>query len=432
MVTLVYSRNLVLSLSHRLARRETSKVGQGPIELKGMPQKINIPSNMEPIQQAALRALGPVKPADSNTRADKNFLLVAKRTDAGRQLPPYYLVYFLLVDLLGFENLGQFEKVSWSVPIDFQGQAFLIEHRKFGVGVFAHDPKNEEAQASEIVARTQKAVKSARPFFDWLADQAVAASAVNVVNNSSALFARFTYLRDAYRSKSDEAKLRKDEVNIEKHESATSGHKWETVSFPALQLNRQADWLAMAAIDAFFSWTEHVFIHLAILLGTLNSAQQVAELAEANWTAKFKAALNLTDVAVKSSFDALIAMRRELRNYVAHGAFGKQGEAFTFHSSVGAVPVLLPHRTGSKKFTLGHGLDFDSETALQEIARFIALLWSGRRSPAQKYIQESHLPIILTMAADGTYADAMRSDKSMSEFVEHLSYRFDEAANMDW
>ena len=108
-------------------------------------------------------------------------------------MPPYYLVYFLLVDLLGFKNLGQFEKISWSVPIDYQGKAFLIEHRKFGVGVFVHDLDKDEGAALDIVTHIKKATKAAEPFFDWLADKAVEASSVNVTNNSDTLFARFTY-----------------------------------------------------------------------------------------------------------------------------------------------------------------------------------------------------------------------------------------------
>lgn len=95
--------------------------------------KSNLPPELEPIRQAALRALGPVKSADSNTQASGSFLFTAQRTEASRELPPYYLIYFLLIDLLGFENLGRFEKIAWSIPIDFGGRAFLIEYRKLGV-----------------------------------------------------------------------------------------------------------------------------------------------------------------------------------------------------------------------------------------------------------------------------------------------------------
>src|ERR1043166_6251800 len=115
-----------------------------------MPRTFTIPPELELTREAALRALGPIKPADSNTQASEGFLFSAKRTQASDELPPYYLIYFLLVDLLGFENLGKFEKVAWSIPIDICGRAFLIEYRKFGVGVFAHNPVDEEAQAREI------------------------------------------------------------------------------------------------------------------------------------------------------------------------------------------------------------------------------------------------------------------------------------------
>jgi hypothetical protein len=96
---------------------------------------IALPPELEPIREAARRVILPIKPVTSATEAEKNFLFTARMTNAGRKLPPYYLVYFLFVDLLGFPNLGRSEKLAWSVPIDFDGVAYLIEHRKFDVGV---------------------------------------------------------------------------------------------------------------------------------------------------------------------------------------------------------------------------------------------------------------------------------------------------------
>lgn len=72
--------------------------------------------DIELVRVRALKVISPLKPADSGTPADKRFLIDAKRTDAGRTLPPYYLVYFLLVDLLGFKNLGQFDKIVLNGP----------------------------------------------------------------------------------------------------------------------------------------------------------------------------------------------------------------------------------------------------------------------------------------------------------------------------
>jgi hypothetical protein len=49
------------------------------------------------------------------------------RSNAGRSLPPYYLVYFLLVNLLKFNDLGQSEKVSYSIPVEFNGTILMVE-----------------------------------------------------------------------------------------------------------------------------------------------------------------------------------------------------------------------------------------------------------------------------------------------------------------
>ena len=117
---------------------------------------------------------------------------------------------------------------------------------------------------------------------------------------------------------------------------------------------------------------------------------------------------------------------------MAHGAFGKNGEAFHFHSGAGAVPVLLPHQAGKTRFTITGDLDFDEAAAIIVIENFIVHLWSGDLEPARLYIQESGLPIILTMAQAGTYKQAMQSVEDMTNFIEHLSGEWDRAANMDW
>ena len=76
----------------------------------------------------------------------------ARKTSASRQLPAPYLVYFLLVDLLGYKDLGRWEKLAYSIPVDFNGTAYLVEHRKLGLGLFAADPETQEEDATVVVA----------------------------------------------------------------------------------------------------------------------------------------------------------------------------------------------------------------------------------------------------------------------------------------
>ena len=392
--------------------------------------KMAFPPELENIREIAQRVILPIRPADSETKADKNFLFKAIRTEAGRELPPYYLVYFLLVDLLGFKDLGRFEKIAFSVPIDFNGTAYLIEHRKFGLGVFAPGLEDDEQNAQSIVKLIKKAVSVAQPFFRWVADYAVQKSKLNVKNNGADLFERYEYFRNSYQEKWSEAEEKKDEVKVTRHKfEGGSGTSYRYAHF---QIRRDARWLATAAIEAFFSWTEHIFIHLAILQGGLTTGKEVAEAAGAEWNVKFKKCLDVADHETKGHFDQLITIRRQLRNFIAHGAFGKEGEAFHFHSSAGAVPLAFDRRNGKNKFTMSPELAFEDAGAIKIIEDFIAFLWSGSRAPAKIYIQEGCQPLILTMAQNGTYARAMSSVQEMREFVDYLVGQSNNAANMDW
>ena len=392
---------------------------------------MNIPEHLNHIRAAAERAIRPVRPTDEVTAASKNLLFSAQRTEAGRKLPPYYLVYFLLVDLLKFKNLGQFEKLAWSVPVDYKGKAFLIEHRKFGLGIFVDEPKAYEKEAEQIVVRIQKATKAARPYFEWYAEKAVADSKLNVKNHTDELHQRFQFFLTEYQKtvraiRADEERRRN---KLSREERLAD---WGDYFSEPFTLSEKAVWLASSVIDAFYSFTEHVFIHLAILQGHIGTGNEVASLAGADWANKFKAVFNLNEPDEKRFYDDLTEIRRQHRNFVAHGSFGKQGEAFTFHSGAGAAPVLLPHLRGTRNFALSGPLTVEDPEAIRVILDFMEYLWAGPRERARIYLQRSSLPVILTLAADGTYAKAMKSSEEMESLVEYLVGEWDRSANMDW
>lgn len=138
-----------------------------------------------------------------------------------------------------------------------------------------------------------------------------------------------------------------------------------------------------------------------------------------------------TRIPADPLFDRVLAVRQDLRNHVAHGAFGKQGEAFSFHSPAGAVPVLLPHRTGPQHFRFGNGLDFDARQVFQVLDDFEAFMFKGVRAPAREFLFENRYNTVLTMAKS-TYTLAMRSPKDMSEFLRYWGEEMDRSANMDW
>lgn len=386
-------------------------------------------------------ALSEVVPAGQpSSSAESKALMLSSRTNGGRTLPEYYLVYFLLVDLLGYKDLGQWEKVAWIVPVRYRGRLYSIEHRKFGVGIFApnHDasarmsvPPTEEAEidATAISKAIRKAVKIAGPYFEWRAAQAAITSQLNVLNSSNELFERYQHFREKFTQLSKKAernknKWKSDQVKL------NDGTVITTQKSLSFTIRREAKWTAQAAIDAFFSWTEHAFIHLAILQGRIKTGSEVAALADADWKAKFKAVLDHTDVITQKHYQTLLDLRAQIRNFMAHGAFGKRGEAFRFHSGAGAVPVLITQEQ-RHKYSLTGNPAFDEAGALSEIEKFLEHIWTGPLAPAKIYIF-SDLPTILTYAKDGTYTDAMKTPEDMEGLVEHLSWRFDNSANMDW
>jgi hypothetical protein len=401
----------------------------------------SLPASLENVRKSARKAMGQVVPAGApKSPAEPKALMLAGRTDAGKELPPYYLVYFLLVDLLAFPKMGQWEKVAWSVPVRYQGRLYSVEHRKMGLGIFAptFDPNarmsgtpsdEAEADAEQIAETIRKAVRVSESYFEWRAEQAARGSDLNVVNNSHWLFERYSFFRDRSRALLEEAERRKDEKTVTRTDLG-GGMVVTSTTLAAYQLWREANWTAQAAVEAFFSWTEQAFIHLAILQGMLRTGEDVARTADAEWKVKFKSALDVTDEETKKHYDRLLELRVQIRNFMAHGAFGKRGEAFRFHSGAGAVPLLL---TGSKahRYALTGRPAFDEGRAIEDIEAFLAHLWSGKRTAAREYLF-SHVPTILTYASDGTYARAMGSEAAMKQLVERLTEEVERAANMDW
>ncbi|NLO72258.1 MAG: hypothetical protein GX102_15210 [Porphyromonadaceae bacterium] len=386
--------------------------------------------NTEKYKQTALKILTPIKPADNNTLAKDKFLFTAERSNAGRGLPEYFLVYFLFNDLLGFKNLGQFEKIAWSFPIDYNGRAFFIEYRKLGVGVFVQDKSKDENEAEEIVKKINGAIKSIRPFYDHLAEEAVKKSEFNIVNNNKRLYDRFQYLNSLYKKERKKYLKNKDKIKTETKDFEYG--KSTSYTNLGLQYRQNSNWIAISCIEAFFSWTEHLFIHLAVVAESMSNGEDVTTLIEGEWKTKFKAAIKDNSKEANKFYDELLIVRQQLRNFVAHGAFGKNGNAFKFHSGTGAVPVLMNHKKQKNRFSLHGYLTFKEEDEIKLIEDFIKFLWKGSLEPAMYYTQECALPTILTFAANGTYKTATASMETMREYSGYLMSELDNAANMDW
>jgi len=378
--------------------------------------------DIEKYRQNALKILLPIKPADNKTQAEDTFLLNAIRSNAGREIENYYLVYFLFVNLLEFKNLGRFEKLAWSIPIDYNGKAFLIEHRKMGVGIFIQSEEDED-DAKLITKKINGAIKSSRPYFNYLAEEAVKSSQLNIVNNNEALFNRYNYFLKLYQAENNKKEKReKEQISIDGN-FVLGSQKY-------LELRESTRWLAISAIEAFFSWTEHLFIHLAVITQKITTGEEVSKLIDAEWKNKYKTAIS--DSTLDKYFDDLLLIRNQVRNFVAHGAFGKDGNAFNFHSGAGAVPVIMDFGRNKNRFSFAGKLEFNDDEVIKLLESFISDLFKSKLKPALIYTQERSLISILPYASNGLYESAMNDCETMEKFCDYLQNMIDNSANMDW
>jgi len=427
---LVKILDLVLGFFHSLPTSRRAVEEKSP---KRIINRVEIPSELEPVRLKALKAIAPIRQWDESTSVPADFWDKAGRTIAGRELPNPQLIYFLLVDLLGFSNLGRREKVAWIVPVDFHGVGFVIEHRKLGVGVFIPNPGHNEEMARAIVELIKKGVATAEPFFDWMAKNAIQESKVNVWNHSSNLFDRLEMFMQMYKSSVADVEKFCDSFD----ENAPKKDMDDLVKLLNLLHEKhikqlESSWIGLAVIEAFFSWTEHVFVLLAIIEGKIKTALEVSKLSEAPWGEKYKTVLNISDQKSKLYLDEMLIIRKQLRNFVAHGAFGKKGEAFLFHSPVGAIPVRLPRIVEQQIFKISGENEFIEEKAIKLIEEFIDYLWSGDREPAKLYIQDSMLPLVLPWVSKGRYKRAMGSIEEMEAFIMGVNRHLEIVENMDW
>jgi hypothetical protein len=379
------------------------------------------------VRARAFRCLEPARPALNDDAAEPKLLFTGQRTDAGRTLPPYYLVYFLLVDLLEFRNLGQFEKLAWSVPIYYQGKVFLVEHRKFGLGVFCVDPSAHEGLAADLVSRIWSACKAAEPYFRHRAAKAVTSGLLNIHNQHRALWGRYNFLRRRLQT----ARASHARENAKPPVSRELGANiWLRDVRRQMHAGEQVGWLTQSVIEAFFAWSEHTFVHYAVLAGSVLDGKELLALTQAEWRSKFKSAFSVTSPKWKNHYDALIRIREEHRNYVAHGAFGKDGRAFQFHSGAGATPLRIEMNGRQAGVTLLEHRVTEDEASIDAVDSFISTLKVDAK-PQWLHVA-SGLPTILTFSRDGTYRAALSNARSMNAFIRHWTRIVDDAANMDW
>jgi len=339
----------------------------------------------------------------------------------------YYLIFLMMVDLLGYRYFGPFEKIAYGIPLEFEGLNYSVNYQKFGMRIEC----SEGGDGEKVYKAIRKGIKAAKPYYLWRAEQASTSSDLNLESKCPKLWAKYQYLREQSKMLLDKFETDKDKKKVVKGSSEDGTGQWTSISYPAYEYLEQGRWMHEAAVDAFFAWCEQALVHTAILMGRLTNGKEIVDLLKGEFGPKCKLVLDLSLPDEKSAYDDISLLRNELRNFVAHGSFGKDGSAFTFHTATGAVPLKVLDNKSLSEFSFGGADARDWEADYQRIDAFVEQLWENGRAPAKQYL-EAGFPCILTFAANGTYSKAMASEADMEGFLEYLGRMMDDSANMDF
>ncbi len=382
---------------------------------------MNSQHNQENIKLLVLKNLGDIRQPNDFTLARNDFLLNPYESEFSSLLPDGDLIYILFINFLEFKNLGRSEKISWSIPIDYQGKLFLLELRKSGLGLFMQDEIDDEKRSKEIICHINKAIKSYKPFLKDIKKNIFNTHEIILNNNFCNLFERYEYFQKSFK------KIIKEYV-LEHRKN-----KEDVILSLSLYLRpecREAQHIAIAMIYAFFDLTEHLFVLIYAISSKENiDGKEILRILKKNWKEKYIKIFNVEqNKEEKTFFDKLVLIRKELRNFIIHGSFGKNGEEFSFASSIGSVPMSLGCAKNSIRIT---DSAFNIISVAKTLEQFINFLQSGKYQLAYLYVQ-SELPVSLKMHADGTYSNALQAFDNMKNLIDKMYYLREMHNNMDY
>lgn len=387
--------------------------------------------DLEAIKARAGEAVRPLKQPSDWSNLDRTSCTGC--IGAGHGLAEAHFVLALLVDLLGYEYLGRGDKRLWSIPVELNDTNLFIEDGKFGMEILAPNIPFVEDVAREVVNCIDRGIRSVREsgyFEAWIRECAKDENVI-LANDSILLYERYLFFREEFERQWAEVEQSQTQNGIGDPRNIV---RLLEQDFSCANLRKKAAWLGQSALEWFFSWIEHIFVHLAILLDKeeVSSLAKCEKLIGKRWIIKYESVFDTKrDKEAKAFLDELKEVR-ESRNFASHGHFGKHGETLWVPTRLGCFPYNI--QSSRPRDPWGHhdSDGFTEHAALLTVDRFIDYLWSGVRQPARVLLQETAFSTSLNLMKSGRYREAMKSEADMQSLVYELDMKFTIQANMEF
>ena len=194
---------------------------------------------------------------------------------------------------------------------------------------------------------------------------------------------------------------------------------------------REGGSIATAAVDAYFSSLEHLFVIAAAFIPTALEVDGLGGVLNAKWGERARRVIDLSDAAAKKIYDRLFDIREDWRNPLAHGGFHVGGASLHFHlPGVGALPVRLRRTPDGVKA----GFQLHQQSFAEICATFDEFDRQLRTGPTRHAVRwaESGLDVAFDRASLDEYRAATTSDEGVERLIDRENYLHDMHANMDY
>ena len=388
---------------------------------------------------------------------------------------PHRLAHLVLVQVLGCQDIGIGEKTRWQVTFRYDGVEAVLAHQKFGVRLFLDEvgvgERDGQALAREAIQKLNAIVKTIeQDSLKDLARQKVADAQVTLLNQHARLRAAYVHFRAEAESLLAASEAPDTEIGFEEEDDGVPAVLTETYRryvnlisrsshlrraharverevrkrlpgaspasapeglFTELMAPLQRSWerqeqgsfAAIAAINAYFSWLEHVLV-LALLFTDVDPRNgTLEEHIGDKWGEKFKRVFDVQERDANRALAPVHEIAETYRNTFGHGGFDKQGATIGIHiDGIGAVPARLTDVRRSPHFELypfGPASFREVTATLDEVDRFLR---EGPRAIAMRYI-EAGLDVPFDGRSRSRIRTAMRNPERFDEWIDDRSGR---------
>lgn len=344
----------------------------------------------------------------------------ASRTPKGFSIPA--LVQYAFSELLGIPCYGPYEKVRWGLAFEYAGVQFAFRYQKFGLRCYCDSNLHSSAEVRGILGRARGLVNVAEQHIaNDLADKQIRAGNVTIRNLFVPLHTRYMYLREVA---VEQYRTPPKPPVVETWEHGTSVRSFDH------EPRQKGGALAGAAVDAYFSRTEHLF---ALAIPFVSSTPpDVLVFLGSNWSTKARAILPIETCGLaKRLYDEAIQIRNEWRNPLAHGGFLTGGRSLYVHvPGVGALPAQLTKTPNGARVAFSM-----HESNFEEVGRHMdemdEFLRTGELRFAYRWAMEG-LDVSLSPSSIQWIRQFTTNEEDFERLIELTHYEIDMHTNMDY